>query len=95
MQNIVYGNRYNTGVSYWLGGSCGNNCAAKSNGGGIWVWESGEPWSYTNWYSGEPSYSYNYEGCLEVYSSYYSFTWNDLPCSEGHAYVCETSSIIT
>jgi hypothetical protein len=55
----------------WIGGY-------KSNSG--WVWVSGEPWSYTNWYPGEPNNGYGDESKLHLVSDDYAnipATWND------------------
>jgi hypothetical protein len=49
-----------------------------------WTWVSGEAWSYTAWFSGEPN---NFEGAGENYLSYKCYGtagcrssgWNDLP----------------
>jgi len=66
----------------WLGAyqTSDNGSQASLN----WVWVTGEPWSYTNWHSGEPN---NFTGALENYLSYKcaptsgcrSAQWNDLP----------------
>jgi hypothetical protein len=66
----------------WLGGyqASDNGSQASLN----WVWVTGEPWSYTDWHSGEPN---NYTGANENYLSYKcwpttncrSAQWNDLP----------------
>jgi len=66
----------------WLGGyqTSDNGSQAGLN----WVWVTGEPWSFTNWHSGEPN---NFTGVLENYLSFKcaptpgcrSGQWNDLP----------------
>jgi len=52
---------------------------------GTWVWITGEPVTYTNWYSGEPN---NTNG-NEHYTEYITSQWNDVPASSNKAYVCE------
>jgi len=48
-------------------------------GGGPWSWVTGEPWSYTNWYPGEPnSASENY-----LTTWWNSGQWNDIYSTEG------------
>lgn len=66
----------------WLGAyqTFDNGSTPSAN----WVWVTGEPWSYTNWYSGEPN---NFLGSGEDYLSFKchgtancrSSGWNDLP----------------
>ncbi|MEE4294568.1 MAG: C-type lectin domain-containing protein, partial [Xanthomonadales bacterium] len=55
----------------WLGG---NDIDVE----GTWVWVTGEPWSYTNWNTGEPNDSGG-EDCLEMRGGTAS-NWNDIPC---------------
>lgn len=50
---------------------------------GTWVWVTGEPWSYTNWKSGEPNNDSN-EDYLELTSG-----WNDNKGSATMGFVCE------
>lgn len=65
----------------WLGAyQTVDNGNAATN----WVWISGEPWSYTAWFTNEPN---NFQGAGENYLSYKchgaagcrSSGWNDLP----------------
>lgn len=61
---------------------------------GDWVWVTGEPFEYTNWHRGEPSYSGR-----EKYGMYFykhtKGTWNDshfyeyLEDDPGWSYICE------
>jgi len=47
---------------------------------GIWEWESGLPWSYTNWdLPDEPNNSGVGEDCLQIYGS--TARWNDVLCA--------------
>jgi hypothetical protein len=65
----------------WLGGY---QTVDNGNASANWTWVSGEPWSFTAWFSGEPN---NYQGAGENYLSYKcsgtagcrSSGWNDLP----------------
>jgi len=49
---------------------------------GQWEWITGEAWSYTNWYSGEPNNMYP-EDCIRFhpyYRSGHGNYWNDVRC---------------
>jgi hypothetical protein len=95
MNTVVSNKRLDSGSKYWLGSSCGSNCAP---GGGTWVWESGEPWLYSNWASGEPSNTkyYNWfiligsEACLQMLGG--GNNWNDGVCWDSFPYVCQVFS---
>jgi hypothetical protein len=52
---------------------------------GVWVWVTGEPFTYTNWDFGEPNDAGG-EDCA-VYAEF--GTWNDVPCTEYWPFVCE------
>lgn len=72
--------------SVWLGYS-------DSSVEGRWVWEDGAP-TYTNWRPGEPNNSLGNEDCA-VNNSIATSTgpaglWNDIPCTDLAAYVCES-----
>jgi hypothetical protein len=62
---------------------------------GQWQWATGEAWSYTNWYSGEPN---NYEGsedCVAFHpyvSSGRGNYWNDVPCDLQYSSIIEYES---
>ena len=59
-------------VGVWLGGAQSEGACEPGCG---WAWVTGEPWSYTNWASGEPS---NLPGYNESRLHYWSgFSWND------------------
>ena len=45
--DFVYQNVALQGVDIWLGGT-------DADSEGNWEWVTGEPWSYTNWYPGQP-----------------------------------------
>lgn len=67
----------------WLGAFQDEANSSTVNDG--WQWVTGEPWSYTNWNSGEPS---NHHYTIEGYEDAATFwsnsgNWNDAP-SEWH-----------
>ncbi len=75
---------------YWVGGSD----AAKE---GIWRWEDGSTWSYTNWYTGEPNNANGGEHCLAIYSDSnpnISGKWNDGPCRTILPFLCGSPGAI-
>jgi hypothetical protein len=84
VDNPIYWNQEPGGsdLGPWLGGFQTSDNGGQANLN--WVWVTGEPWSYTNWHSGEPN---NFTGLLENYLSYKcaptancrSAQWNDLP----------------
>ena len=84
MNDIVTTNRPGGAGYYWIGGTCGASCAYHS---GIWMWESGELWSYTKWASGEPNILGGNESCLHLLLS--SGYWNDTTCSNSYQYICQ------
>lgn len=63
----------------WIGGT-------DSANEGAFVWISGEPWSFTNWSSGEPNNSFSNENCVQLMPDGH---WNDLGCTIPLGYVCE------
>lgn len=52
-----------------------------------WQWVTGEPWSYTNWNSGEPTNSAGNEHFLATVST--GGVWNDYPGTTLLGYICE------
>lgn len=54
---------------YWLG-------ATDEANPGVWVWVTGEPWSFTAWASGEPN-SLGVEDYLQSSGSPYNHYWNN------------------
>jgi len=61
--------------SSWIGG---NQPSGSTEPAGGWAWVTGEAWSYTNWYPGEPNNggSGGGEDSVEMRSN---GVWNDLP----------------
>jgi hypothetical protein len=53
---------------------------------GVWMWITGEPWSYTNWIPGQPSGDGNFLG-LTPSSSWGWGMWNDAASGPGDALV--------
>ena len=56
---------------YWLGGFQPNGSPEPAGG---WQWVTGEPWSYTNWSSGEPNNANNNENATQFAAT---GGWND------------------
>jgi hypothetical protein len=49
-----------------------------------WYWSTGEAWSYTNWYSGEPNNTDGDEDCIALHpyiSAGHGHYWNDISCA--------------
>lgn len=55
-----------------------------------WRWDSGEPFDYTHWRSGEPNGETS-ANCL--LANWASVGWNDEDCGTVWAYVCETGPV--
>jgi len=55
---------------------------------GVWVWESGEPVTYTGWASGEPNDQYGSEDCGHYYYKS-GYLWNDAGCNDNWPFICE------
>ena len=69
----------------WLGAS---DAASE----GTWVWVTGEPWSYTNWYPGEPNNFGGVENYLVTDTSVLK-KWNDVPVAgDNFVPLCEWDS---
>jgi hypothetical protein len=52
-----------------------------------WVWSDGSELIWSRWNSGEPNDWGDGEDCVEFRSTQDS--WNDIACSQAHAFVCE------
>jgi hypothetical protein len=72
----------------WLGGYQPKDSAEPSGG---WTWVTGEPFSYTNWASGEPNNNGGNENQLIFFSlgATKSPTWNDFGNSNVNSYIIE------
>jgi hypothetical protein len=59
---------------------------------GRFVWDSGQPVTYSHWYWGEPNNSVGgNEYCAQLNRFYPDFGWNDEPCELHFRYVCESN----
>ena len=69
----------------------GNDVASE----GQWQWITGETWSYSNWYAGEPNNSGGNEDCIALYSFLkpgHGHSWNDVPTDVGYRSLIEYDS---
>ena len=75
------------GKTVWIG-------AHDRNREGTWEWVTGESWSYTNWYSGEPNNSGG-EDCAHMYSlgGREAGYWNDSRCGGSLYFICEFGTV--
>jgi hypothetical protein len=64
----------------WLGGT-------DDGHEGTWTWITGEPWSYTNWTSGQPDNAGG-EHFVHMWNGA-AGKWNDWPAGIATAYLCE------
>jgi hypothetical protein len=56
---------------------------------GDWKWNTGEPFDYANWYTGEPNNEKGIEDYLEL-KSFFGFKWNDVPNAvKRNWFICE------
>ncbi|XP_048250903.1 lectin BRA-3-like [Haliotis rufescens] len=57
----------------------------------VYRWTDGSVPTYTNWYKGEPSFTYGgqHEDCVPILSQTVGSVWNDDDCSEVRWFVCE------
>ena len=64
------------GEPVWIGGIR----KGRGNGSGAdhWYWSDGQPWTYTNWYPGEPNSSGGHENRVHL-GLQAPGTWNDAP----------------
>lgn len=75
----------------WFGGYQGKSGPGFTEPSGGWKWVTGEPWSYTNWSSGEPTNSSGVEDFLHTgWGS--SRQWNDYPGTLPASYIIEYDS---
>lgn len=66
----------------------------EPNNDGIWLWVSGEPWTFTDWCGGEPSNSSGLEDYLSFMCCTPMRCWNDVQAEVEHAaeYIVEYDS---
>jgi len=81
-------------VTVWLGGYQNKSTATYSEPSGGWRWVTNEPWTYANWYPGEPS-----DSGTEDYLENYDFgndvngSWNDLGELTVRAFLIEYGNV--
>ena len=57
---------------------------------GKFVWDGGDPVTFTHWAPNEPNNSGN-EDCVEINRFFPEKTWNDEPCNLALSFVCESN----
>ena len=85
---------------YWLGGT-------DEKVEGEWVWITGEPWGYTNWFPGQPDNRSGIDGAVQNYLAIASdkpnsstfwgkFSWQDIEATGDSAgeFISDNSGII-
>jgi hypothetical protein len=72
-----------TGVGGWFFGLTDQTTE------GLFVWPDGSAPTFTAWNDGEPNDAALNEDCAEMNLA--TGGWNDVPCSDGRAYVCEAA----
>ncbi|MCD8004031.1 MAG: hypothetical protein LUG88_09030 [Clostridia bacterium] len=88
-QEFIY--EYSSGQNLWIGGY-------REDDETVWMWVTGETWSYTNWDSGEPNNSSNVisnENRVVLWNDGYWNDLNDENTSESGGYICEWGGYTT
>ncbi|RIK75719.1 MAG: hypothetical protein DCC68_20750 [Planctomycetota bacterium] len=66
-----------TNTAGWLGGRQNANAPGYSEPAGGWTWLTQEPWSFTNWASGEPNDSSSADSAVYIAADGANLSWND------------------
>jgi hypothetical protein len=64
--------------SAWLGGYQDTSAPDYSEPAGGWRWVTGEPWVYTNWYTGGPVFPDDFGGAQNYLRWLLNFQWDDI-----------------
>ena len=68
------------GITFWI-------AASDRDQEGLMLWSGGAPLDFTNWGMGQPDDFQGREDCVAKMRM--AGAWNDLPCGNQIAYVCE------
>ena len=83
--DLWYFDVWDSGIGPWLGG--------REQGDGNWLWDNGDPWSFTRWAPGEPNNFGGDEAFLHFFSNnglLMNDTWNDVGSNVMiHGYIVE------
>ncbi|MCD8314409.1 MAG: GDSL-type esterase/lipase family protein [Firmicutes bacterium] len=82
---------FSSGQNLWIGGY-------REDDETVWMWVTGEIWSYTNWDSGEPNNSSNVvsnENRVVLWNDGYWNDLNDENTTESSGYICEWGGYTT
>ncbi|MGQ9487370.1 MAG: PEP-CTERM sorting domain-containing protein [Armatimonadota bacterium] len=73
----------------WLGGY---QPPGELNPNANWQWVTGEPWTYTNWYPGQPN-DYLGPGSEQYLVIYTNGSWHDYPEGTRPSFVVELNPV--
>jgi hypothetical protein len=76
-QDFLEASVINSSVWWWVGGYQDLDDPDYSEPGGAWKWVTGEPWDYTNWYSGQPANTGENEHYLQIGMTWWNLMWKD------------------
>ncbi|XP_060607594.1 uncharacterized protein LOC132759769 [Ruditapes philippinarum] len=71
--------------TFWIG-------LSSKNDEGEFIWNSGQPLTFSNWVNGSPSGSNN-EDCVTLFSNETVSGWKDFTCQSTVRYICERELI--